>query len=187
MMLMVVLLAFGMSACTANEDNSVIYNGPEESDGDNPDDREAELFTVNGTTFSVNYASFKAEVLNANDTFYCLQFANGATFGSVDPFDVVSIVYSVTNGSQTELATGEFTNFEVSVTRLSADESQDCIYYAFASDTPGAKLKVTKSGNGYQIDFDAMKYTIDSTTSTTTYDGTAFSFTGTVNKGLIVQ
>ena len=40
---------------------------------------------------------------------------------------------------------------------------------------------------GYQIQFGAMKYTVDSTTSTTTYNGTAFSFAGAVKKGLILQ
>jgi hypothetical protein len=32
-----------------------------------------------------------------------------------------------------------------------------------------------------------MKSTIDSTTATTTYDGTAFSYSGSVKKGLLLQ
>ena len=141
---------------------------------------------VDGTTFSVYDARWSAEVLNGNDTFYTLQIANSDTFGGADPFDVVSIVYKVTNGSTTELATGEFADFDVSLTKIGS--SVDKQFYAGSTlNGNNAKLKVTKSGGGYQIQFGAMKYTIDSTTSTTTYDGTAFSFSGTVKKGLILQ
>ena len=121
---------------------------------------------VDGTTFSVYDACWKADVLNGNDTFYTVQIANSDTFGGADPFDVVSIVYKVVNGSTTELATGEFADFDVSLTKIGS--SVDKQFYA------GSTLN-------------AMKYTVDATTSTTTYNGTAFSFSGTVKKGLILQ
>lgn len=141
---------------------------------------------VDGTTFSVYDAHWKADVANGNDTFYTIQIANSDTFAGSDPFDVVSIVYKVTNGSQTELATGEFADFDVSLTKIGS--SVDKQFYASSTlNGNNAKLKVTKSGGGYQIQFGAMKYTVDSTTSTTTYNGTAFSYAGAVNKGLILQ
>ena len=141
---------------------------------------------LDGTTFSVSYANWKADVLNGNDTFYTIQIANSDTFGGSDPFDVVSIVYKVANGNINELATGEFSDFEVSVTRLSANEANDRMFYAFGSDS-NAKLKVAKSGSGYQIQFGAMKYTTDGGANSPTYDGTAFSYTGPVAKGLSIQ
>lgn len=141
---------------------------------------------VDGTTFSVYDAHWKADVANGNDTFYTIQIANSDTFAGSDPFDVVSIVYKVTNGSTTELATGEFADFDVSLTKIGS--SVDKQFYASSTlNGNNAKLKVTKSGGGYQIQFGAMKYTVDSTTSTTTYNGTAFSYAGAVNKGLILQ
>jgi hypothetical protein len=141
---------------------------------------------VDGTTFSVYDAHWKADVANGNDTFYTIQIANSDTFGGSDPFDVVSIVYKVTNGSTTELATGEFADFDVSLTKIGS--SADKQFYAGSTlNGNNAKLKVTKNGGSYQIQFGAMKYTIDSTTSTTTYNGTAFSFSGTVMNGLILQ
>ena len=141
---------------------------------------------VDGTTFSVYDAHWSADILNGNDTFYSIQIANSDTFLGADPFDVVSIVYKVTNGSTTELATGEFADFDVSLTKIGS--SVDKQFYASSTlNGNNAKLKVTKSGGGYQIQFGAMKYTVDSTTSTTTYNGTAFSFSGAVKKGLILQ
>ena len=99
---------------------------------------------------------------------------------------MVSIVYKVVNGSTTELATGEFADFDVSLTKIGS--SVDKQFYAGSTlNGNNAKLKVTKIGGGYQIQFGAMKYTIDSTTSTTTYDGTAFSYSGSVKKGLLLQ
>ena len=141
---------------------------------------------VDGTTFSVYDAHWSADVLNGNDIFYTLQIANSDTFLGADPFDVVSVVYKVTNGSAAELATGEFADFDVSLTKFGS--SADKQFYAGSTlNGNNAKLKVTKKGGGYQIQFGAMKYTIDSTTSTTTYNGTAFSFSGAVKKGLILQ
>lgn len=151
-----------------------------------PGERGGASVKVDGTTFSVSYANWKADVLNGNDTFYTIQIANSDTFGGTDPFDVVSIVYKVANGNINELATGEFSDFEVSVTRLSANEANDRMFYAFGSDS-NAKLKVAKSGSGYQIQFGAMKYTTDGGTNSPTYDGTAFSYTGPVAKGLSIQ
>ena len=92
----------------------------------------------------------------------------------------------MTNGSTTELATGEFADFDVSLTKIGS--SADKQFYAGSTlNGNNAKLKVTKNGGSYQIQFGAMKYTVESTTSTTTYDGTAFSFSGAVKKGLILQ
>ena len=143
---------------------------------------------VDGTTFSVYDAHWKADVANGNETFYTLQIANSDTFGGADPFDVVSIVYKVTNGSTAELATGEFTSFDVCVSRLSSDDAKDKMYYAYSNEYGNAgKLKVTKNGGGYQIQFGAMKYVIEVSPEATTYDGTAFSFSGAVKKGLILQ
>ena len=151
-----------------------------------PGERGGASVKVDGTTFSVSYANWKADVLNGNDTFYTIQIANSDTFGGADPFDVVSIVYKVANGKTNELATGEFSDFEVSVTRLSSNEANDRMFYAFGSDSK-AKLKVTKSGSGYQIQFGAMKYTTDGGTGSPTYDGSAFSYTGPVTNGLSIQ
>ena len=151
-----------------------------------PGERGGASVKVDGTTFSVSYANWKADVLNGNDTFYTIQIANSDTFLGTDPFDVVSIVYKVVNGSTTELVTGEFADFDVSLTKIGS--SVDKQFYAGSTlNGNNAKLKVTKSGGGYQIQFGAMKYTIDSTTSTTTYDGTAFSYSGSVKKGLLLQ
>jgi len=141
---------------------------------------------VDGTTFSVYDARWTADVLNGNDTFYTVQISNSDTFGGADPFDVVSIVYKVTNGSTTELATGEFADFDVSLTKIGSSADKQ-FYGSSTLNGNNAKLKVSKTGNGYLVQFGAMKYTIDSTTSTTTYDGTAFSFSGAVKKGLILQ
>ena len=143
--------------------------------------------TVNGTTFSVYNARWDATVLNGNETFYTLQVYNCDVLGGADPMDIVSIVYKVDNGSQTELATGEFTDFEVSLTRMGSDEAQDRQYYTNFSDNAGAKLKVSKTGNGYLVQFGAMKYTVDGTAGATTYKGSVFSFAGAVNKGLLLQ
>ena len=143
--------------------------------------------TVNGTTFSVDNARWQATVLNGNETFYTLQIYNCDVLGGADPMDIVSIVYKVPNGSQTALATGEFTDFEVSLTRASSNETQDRHYYTTFSDNAGAKLKVTKTGSGYLVQFGAMKYTIDASAGATTYNGSVFSFAGAVNKGLLLQ
>ena len=140
---------------------------------------------VDGTTFSVYNACWAADVLNGNDTFYTVQIANSDVFAGADPFEVVSIVYKVTDGSQTELATGEFTDFDVSLTKIGS--SVDKQYYASSTlNGNNAKLKVTKSGSGYLIQFGAMKYTVDGTTTTPTYDGTVFSYAGSVKKGLLI-
>lgn len=151
-----------------------------------PGERGGASVKVDGTTFSVSYANWKADVLNGNDTFYTIQIANSDTFLGTDPFDVVSIVYKVANGNTNELATGEFSDIEVSVTRLSANEANDRMFYAFGSDS-NAKLKVAKSGSGYQIQFSAMKYTTDGGTGSPTYDGSAFSYLGPVTNGLSIQ
>ena len=143
--------------------------------------------TVNGTTFTVDNARWTVDVLNGSDAFYTLQFYNFDVLGGADPMDIVSIVYRVPNGSQTELATGEFTDFEVSLTRTGSNEAQDRQYYALSSDTPNAKLKVSKTGGGYLVQFGAMKYTVDGSAGATTYNGSVFSFAGAVNKGLLLQ
>ena len=142
--------------------------------------------TIDGTKFSVSYANWRADVHNGNDTFYTLQVANCSTFGGVDPFEVVTIVYKVTDGDANEIATGEFSDFEVNVTRLSANEANDRTFYAFGSDND-AKLMVKKSGSGYQIQLGAMKYTTDGGADSPTYNGSAFSFAGPVAKELSVQ
>ncbi|MBP5776292.1 MAG: hypothetical protein J6W56_01965, partial [Prevotella sp.] len=135
MMLMTAVMAFGMSACT-NDDNPVV-----------PSIGSASI-TVDGTTFSVNYAYWEAKVLNGNDTFYTLSVYNSSTFGGADPFDAVSIVYKVVGGDKTKLATGEFSNFDVCVSRLSSNSSKDRIYYGYSTEYGNkAKLKVTKSGS----------------------------------------
>ena len=183
MMLMAAMMAFSMSACTnENDDNST----PAGLDGGS--DRAVSSITVNGTTFSVFYACWDAKVLNGNDTFYTVSIYNSSTLGGADPFDTVSIVYKVVNGSQTALATGEFTSFDVCVSRLSSDETKDRLYYAYSTEYGNAgKLNVTKSGSGYQIEFGAMKYIIEGSPEATTYNGTAFSFSGAVTKELLPQ
>lgn len=143
--------------------------------------------TVNGTTFSVNNAYWDVAVANGSDAFYTLQFYNFNKLGDADPMDIVTIVYKVSGGSQTELATGEFADFEVSLTRMGSNEAQDRQYYTFSSDNTGAKLKVAKSGAGYQVRFGAMKYTVDGSAGATTYNGTAFNFTGGFKKGTLLQ
>ena len=143
--------------------------------------------TVNGTTFSVDNARWDATVLNGNETFYTLQIYNCDVLGGADPMDIVSIVYKVPNGSQTALATGEFTDFEVSLTRTGSNEAQDRQYYTNFSDNAGAKLKVSKTGSGYLVQFGAMKYTVDGSAGATTYNGSVFSFAGAINKGLLLQ
>lgn len=143
--------------------------------------------TVNGTTFSVYNARWDATVLNGSETFYTLQIYNCDALAGADPMDIVSIVYKVPNGSQTALATGEFTDFEVSLTRTGSNDAQDRQYYSNFTDNAGAKLKVSKTGNGYLVQFGAMKYTIDGTAGATTYNGSVFSFAGAVNKGLLLQ
>ena len=139
---------------------------------------------VNGTTFSVYNAYWDVNVANGNDTFYTLQFYNFDKLGGADPMDIVTIIYKVTGGGQTAPATGEFTDFDVSVTRISSNEAQDKQYYTYDADNPNAKLKVTKNGSGYMVQFGAMKYTDGNTT--TTYDGTAFSFAGSFTKGTLL-
>ena len=143
--------------------------------------------TVNGTAFSVDNARWDATVLNGNETFYTLQIYNCDVLGGADPMDIVSIVYKVPNGSQTALATGEFTDFEVSLTRTGSNEAQDRQYYTNFSDNAGAKLKVSKTGSGYLVQFGAMKYTVDGSAGATTYNGSVFSFAGAINKGLLLQ
>ena len=143
--------------------------------------------TVNGTTFSVDNAYWDVAVANGNDAFYTLQFYNFNKLGDADPMDIVTIVYKVPNGSQTEIATGEFTDFEVSLTRMGSNGAQDRQYYTFGSDNTCAKLKVAKSGAGYQVQFGALKYTVDGSAGSQTYNGTAFNFTGGFKKGTLLQ
>lgn len=140
---------------------------------------------VNGTTFSVYNAYWDVSILNENDAFYTLQFYNFDTLGGADPMDIVTITYKVTGGGKKAPATGEFTDFAVSLSRISSNGAKDKQYYTYDSDNAGAKLKVGKSGNGYKVQFSAMKYTDGN--STTTYKGTAFSFAGPFTKGTLLK
>lgn len=176
MMLMTVMIAFSMTACGDDDDN-----------GDSPFGGGSSV-TVNGTTFSVYKGHWDVAVANGSDTFYTLQFYNFSSVNALpDPIHIVSVVYHVTNGDQSAPATGEFSgsDFNVSVTKLSSNESQDRTYYTYPADNASAKLKVTKSGSNYTVEFGAMKYTDGSTS--TTYNGTAFSFSGALTKGLLID
>jgi len=181
--LMMAVFALIFAACTNGiSDNPIVIPvEPEE-----PAERGGASVTVDGTTFAVYNACWKADVLNGNDTFYTIQIANSEVFAETDPFEVVSIVYKVANGSTAELATGEFADFDVSLTKIGSNVDKQ--YYGSSTlNGNNAKLKVAKSVGGYQIQFGAMKYTVDGTTSTTTNNGTAFSFAGAVKKGLLLQ
>ena len=177
MMLMAAMVAFGFVACGSDDDNTP---APPAGPGG------TSSITVGGTAFGVSYAYWDARVLNEHHTFYTLQFLNTQTIGAADPMDVVSITYQVNDGSQAAPATGEFTDFQVSVTKLSSNPALDRMFIASSTlNGNNAKLKVTGSGAGYQVEFGAMKYTDG--VNTTTYDGTAFSFTGGFTKGLLWQ
>lgn len=176
MMLMAVMIAFSMTACGDDDDN-----------GDGPFGGGSSV-TVNGTTFSVYKGHWDVAVENGSDTFYTLQFYNFSSANAVtDPINIITVVYRVTNGAQSAPATGEFSgsDFNVSVTKLSSNESQDRAYYTYPADNATAKLKVTKSGSNYNIEFGAMKFT--DANSSTTYNGTAFSFSGALTKGLLID
>lgn len=141
--------------------------------------------TVNGTTFSVYNAYWDVAVANGSDAFYTLQFYNFDVLGAADPMEIVTITYKVPNGSQTAIATGEFSDYEVAVTKMGSNEALDKQYYTFGSDNPGTKLTVTKNGSGYLVQFGAMKYTDGN--NPTTYVGTPFSFSGGFKKGTLLQ
>lgn len=180
MMLMAAVVAFGFVACGSDDNNTT----PPPPGGDSGT---TSSITVNGATFSVFNGYWRANVLNGNEVFYTLQLYNyTASTQSTDPKDIVTVTYKVQNGSQSAIATGEFTNFQVSLTKVSSNSSLDRQYYAF-SDQNGnnTKLKVTQSGTGYTVEFGGMKYTDGE--STTTFDGTAFAFTGTFTYGTLLQ
>lgn len=150
-----------------------------------PAERGGASVTVAGTTFSVYNAYWDVVVANGSDAFYTIQIYNFNKLGAVDPMDFVTIVYKVPDGSQTELATGEFDNFQVSLTRTGSNASGDRQFYTVDGHNENAKLKVTKSGSGYQIQFDSMQYTDG--ISSSIYVGTAFDFTGGFKRGTLLQ
>ena len=168
LMLVAAFLMIGVNAC--GDDNDEPFGG---STG---------KITVNGTTFSINRAYWSAELLNETDYFYTIMLTNRDLNNIKDPWHAITIVYHTTNGTTDTFATGEFDDFEVSLTIASSDESKDRQYYAFSqeNDNNNAKLVVSANG-GITVSFDAMNYT-DGINSTKVYSGPAFTYTGSVSK-----
>lgn len=179
LMLMAAMVAFGFVACGSDDDNTT--SPPSGGTGGT-----TSSITVGGATFSVFNGYWRANVLNGNEVFYTLQLYNFTSTQSAEPTDIVTVTYKVQNGSPSAIATGEFTNFQVSLTKVSNNSTADRQYYAFGDQNGNnAKLKVTQSGSGYTVEFGGMKYTDGE--SATTFDGTAFSFTGTFTYGTLLQ
>ncbi|MBP5560210.1 MAG: hypothetical protein J6X70_00190 [Muribaculaceae bacterium] len=167
MLLVATLVAFGMSSCGDDENDEPFGGGTSQ-------------ITVNGTTFKVNRAYWSAEVLNENDVFYTLYLYNCDATNPTDPWHAVTIIYKVVDGATDTFATGEFDDFEVSLSIVSADSSKDRWYLGNSNqDGNSAKLRVSKEG-GITVSFDAMKY--GDGINAPQYMGTSFTFTGSIQK-----
>ena len=176
MLLMTAAMTIGFAACSDDDDNNTdgVPFG-----GGNPS------ITVNGITFSGSYAFFNIDTANETDTFYELWISNSNYPSINDPLVNISIVYRVTGGSTTQIATGEFDNFQVSLSSIGSDDSKDRMFSAFnKSDGNDAKLKVSKSGSNISIEVPALNYTqiYPTPETTTTYPGGACSYSGSIKQ-----
>lgn len=168
-LLMVTVLAFGTTACSKDDSNDEPYGGGSAS------------VTVNGTTFSVNQAYWIATSVGGK-TYYTLYTLNANPTSTSPSYPVyfVSVTYSVAGGSTSTFATGSFTDFEVSTSAVykAGGSSEDVEYYAYNNqDGNNTTLKVSSGG----ISFGAMTYK-DGATSTKSYSGGAFSYSGSIAK-----
>ncbi|MBQ4386898.1 MAG: hypothetical protein II822_04795 [Prevotella sp.] len=173
MLLMGAVIAFSLTACGDDDDNdsSVSFGGGSAS------------VTVNGTTFSASRAYWHIDTANANDTFYELMIMNCSLPSITDPWVTISVLYHVAGGSTSQMVSGEFDDYQVSLSYVSSDDSKDRSYIAFGKqDGNSGKVKVSVSGNNISVEVPALKYTNALSSGTTTYDGGAFTFSGSMSK-----
>ena len=174
MLVMGAIMAFGFTACGSDDDD----NG-----GGGGGSRATTSVTINGTTFGVSNAYWNIETANQNDTFYELTLMNCNWPNVSDPLMSIGIIYHVKDGSTAQMLSGEFDDYQVAVSLVSQDETKDKSYIAYSKlDDNSGKLKVTISGNSVTVQVPALKYYNGFESSTTTYPGGAFSFTGSMSK-----
>ena len=160
-----------ITACS--NDNEVKLDGNDDSRGNTS-------LTVNGTTFSGSYGYWNTEKLNS-DTWYQLWIFNTDINSQRDPLHSICITYNKTNGDVTSLATGEFNNYEVSLSIISKDTSKEQDYVAYSGMNDNTdKIKVTKSGSTYKLEVPALRYT--TLTGEGSYSGSSFTFSGTLKE-----
>ena len=166
--------SFVMLCITAcSNDNEVKLDGNDDSRGNTS-------LTVNGTTFSGNYGYWNTAKLNS-DTWYQLWIFNTDINSQRDPLHSICITYNKTNGDVTSLATGEFNNYEVSLSIISKDTSKEQDYVAYSGMNDNTdKIKVTKSGSTYKLEVPALRYT--TLTGEGSYSGSSFTFSGTLKE-----
>lgn len=172
MLMMGAVMSFGLTAC-----------GDDDDDNGGGGSRGGTSVTVNGTTFSVSNAYWHIDTTNENDTFYELALMNCTLPNVKDPWVSISILYHVTGGSTTQMASGEFDDYQVSLGYVSSDDSKDRAYVAFGKyDGNSGKLKVSVSGSNVTVEVPALKYTDGLSSSSATYSGGAFSFSGSMSQ-----
>ena len=160
-----------ITACS--NDNEVKLDGNDDSRGNTS-------LTVNGTTFSGSYGYWNTAKLNS-DTWYQLWIFNTDINSQRDPLHSICITYNKTNGDVTSLATGEFNNYEVSLSIISKDTSKEQDYVAYSGMNDNTdKIKVTKSGSTYKLEVPALRYT--TLTGEGSYSGSSFTFSGTLKE-----
>lgn len=173
MLVMGAMMAFGFTACGSDDDNN-----------DGGGSRGSAAVTINGTTFSVSNAYWHIDTANENDTFYELTLMNCSWPNVRDPYMTIGIIYHVKGGSTDQMASGEFDDYQVAASLVSQDDTKDKSYIAYGKyDENGGKLKVTISGgNVVTVQVPALKYYNGFESSTTTYPGGSFTFTGSLSK-----
>ena len=173
MMLVVAAMALGTTSCGDDE--------PSGATG-------TLTVTVNGDKFTVDRAYWSvytldelkdAELKGGATTFYYIHLYNCDYPNVKDPWHSITIAYTKTEGATNTFADGTFSDFEVSLSILSEDDSKDRQYYAYShEDGNNGVLKVSHDG-GVTLSVSAMKYTKDPTDEAT-FSGPAFTFSGSI-------
>lgn len=172
MLVMGAMMAFGFTACGSDDDNN---------DGGGSRGGKTSV-TVNGKTFSGSYAFYNIETTDGV-TWYELWISNCNLPSVSDPWECLTVLYPVTDGSTTQMASGEFSDYQLSVTSASMDESKDVAYYAFSGYNGNTgKVKVTVSGSTVSVEVPALNYVSSLAENAPTYAGGAFSFSGSMSK-----
>ena len=172
MLVMGAMMAFGFTACGSDDDNN---------DGGGSRGGKTSVI-VNGKTFSGSYAFYNIETTDGV-TWYELWISNCNLPSVSDPWECLSILYPVKGGSTTQMASGEFSDYQVAATSASMDETKDVAYYAFSgSNGNTGKVKVTVSGNTVSVEVPALNYVTSFAENAQSYAGGAFSFSGSMSK-----
>ena len=178
MLLMGAMMALSFTACGSDDDDDDNRGGG----GGGGSAQGATSITVNGTTFSGSYAFYHIDK-ESNETFYEIWLTNCNLPNVQDPWMTIGIMYMVEGGSTTQVASGEFDNFQISLSLITSDNSKDKTFIGYGREASNqGKLKVSVNGNNITIDAPAMKYYDGLTTSAKSYDGAGFAFNGTIAK-----